>query len=72
MSTSYKIIKTEAELRQALEVLSAQPAIGVDTETTELDPYLGRLRLIQLATPAGVHIVDIDAFRNGDPKENGA
>ena len=70
MSTSYKVIKTEAELRQALEILSAQPAIGVDTETTELDPYLGRLRLIQLATPAGVHIVDIDSFRNGDPKQN--
>ncbi len=65
MNTNYQVIKTEEELRKAVESLSAQQAIGLDTETTELDPYLGRLRLIQLATPAGVHIVDLNAFGNG-------
>jgi DNA polymerase I-like protein with 3'-5' exonuclease and polymerase domains len=62
MNTNYQLIRTEAELRQAVESLSAYQAIGLDTETTELDPYLGRLRLIQLATPSGVHIIDLDAF----------
>jgi DNA polymerase I-like protein with 3'-5' exonuclease and polymerase domains len=72
MNTSYQLIKTEEELRQAVELLSTQPAIGLDTETTELDPYYGRMRLIQLASPAGVHVVDVDAFRNGDPRKNNA
>jgi DNA polymerase-1 len=65
MNTNYQLIKTEEQLRKAVESLSAHQAIGLDTETTELDPYLGRLRLIQLATPGGVHIIDLDAFSNG-------
>ncbi|HKO99717.1 MAG TPA: DNA polymerase [Pyrinomonadaceae bacterium] len=67
MNTTYRVIKTEEELRRAVEALSAHQAIGLDTETTELDPYTGRLRLIQLATPDGVRIIDLDAFSNGGP-----
>jgi len=59
---NYQVIKTAEALRQAVESLSAHQVLGLDTETTELDPYLGRLRLIQLATPNGVHIIDLDAF----------
>ena len=66
MNTNYRVIKTDEELRKAVESLTAHHAIGLDTETTELDPYTGRLRLIQLATPDGVVIVDLDAFSNGD------
>ncbi|MFN2497996.1 MAG: DNA polymerase [Pyrinomonadaceae bacterium] len=62
MSTRYRVIKDPEELRQAVEALSAHQVIGLDTETTELDPYIGRLRLIQLATPAGVEIFDLNAF----------
>lgn len=65
MNTNFKIIKTEEELRKAVGSLNAQSAIGLDTETTELDPYTGRLRLIQLAAPEGVSIIDLDAFANG-------
>src|SRR6266498_620353 len=65
MNTNYHLIKNEEELRKAVDSLSSHLAIGLDTETTELDPYFGRLRLIQLATPNGVHIIDLDAFRNG-------
>jgi DNA polymerase-1 len=65
MNTSYRLIKTEEELRKAVELLSTHQVIGLDTETTELDPYVGRLRLIQLATPSGVHIIDLDAFSAG-------
>ena len=61
----YKVIRTADELRRAVESLSNQSAIGLDTETTELDPYTGRLRLIQLAAPDGVSIIDLDAFANG-------
>ena len=72
MNTNYRVIRTEEELRKAVELLSTHQVIGLDTETTELDPYYGRLRLIQLATPSGVHVIDVDAFRNGDPKQNTA
>src|SRR6266511_5720887 len=65
MNTNYELVKDEEQLRKAVESLSAYQAIGLDTETTELDPYFGRLRLIQFATPSGVHIIDLDAFRNG-------
>ncbi len=69
MNTNYQVIKTEDELRKAVELLSRHQVIGLDTETTELDPYYGRLRLIQLATSAGVYVIDLDSFRNGDPKQ---
>ncbi|HEV2829476.1 MAG TPA: DNA polymerase [Pyrinomonadaceae bacterium] len=72
MNTNYQVIKTEAELRQTVESLSRHQAIGLDTETTELDPYYGRLRLLQLATPSGVHVIDLDAFQNGDLKKTDA
>src|SRR6185503_12156321 len=70
MSTRYRIIKTAEDLRLAVESLSAHQVIGLDTETTELDPFVGRLRLIQLATPSGVEIFDLDAF--GDLRNNEA
>ena len=65
MNTDYKVIRTADELRRTVEFLLTQPAIGLDTETTDLDPYTSRLRLIQLAASDGVHIVDLDAFSNG-------
>jgi len=62
MSTNYRVIKTADELRRAIERMSSEPVVGLDTETTDLDPYTSRLRLIQLGTPEGVSIVDLDAF----------
>ena len=63
---NYEIIKTSDELRKAIEFLATQPVVGLDTETTELDPYTSRLRLIQLATTDRVYIVDFAHFANGD------
>jgi DNA polymerase I len=72
MSTSYQVIKTSEELRRAVAHLEKHAVVGLDTETTELDPYHARLRLIQLATPDGVCIIDLDAFQNGDLVQNEA
>jgi DNA polymerase I-like protein with 3'-5' exonuclease and polymerase domains len=72
MATNYQVIKTGEELRKAVEYLEKQPTLGLDTETTELDPYNARLRLIQLAAPDGVRIIDVDAFANGDLSNNEA
>src|SRR6185369_1562421 len=62
---NYQLITTAEELRKALEIISSQPVVGLDTETTDLDPFTSRLRLIQLATPDRVFIFDFDAFANG-------
>jgi DNA polymerase-1 len=68
LAADYQLITTAADLRTAVEELSKHQVIGLDTETTSLDPYAGRLRLVQLSTPDGVRIFDIDRFADGDLK----
>src|SRR5215510_11085870 len=63
---NYQLVKTADELRKAIETLTSQPVVGLDTETTDLDPFTSRLRLIQLATPDRVYIIDFDHFSNGN------
>jgi DNA polymerase-1 len=63
---NYQVIKNADDLRKAIETLANQPVVGLDTETTDLDPFTARLRLIQLATPDRVFIFDFDHFGNGD------
>ena len=69
---NYQVIKTADELRKAIETLTTQPVVGLDTETTELDPFTSRLRLIQLATPDRIFIFDFDHFSNGDAAKSEA
>src|SRR5438874_2525463 len=68
MNAQYQLITNTEELQRAVMDLSTRQAVGLDSETTELDPYLGRLRLIQLASPDGVYIVDLNRFAEGDLK----
>src|SRR3989442_14557607 len=68
MNTHYQLVTNGEELRRAVDDLSTKHAIGLDTETTDLDPYTARLRLIQLASPDGVYIVDLNHFDRGETK----
>jgi DNA polymerase-1 len=68
----YELIKSADELRKAIETISSQPVVGLDSETTDLDPFTARLRLIQLAIPDRVFIVDFDHFVNGDAAHSDA
>ena len=70
MNTPYELITTPDQLRRAVEQLATRQVIGLDTETTDLDPYLSRLRLIQLATPEDVFIIDLGKFANYDLKQS--
>src|SRR5689334_25230844 len=70
--TNYEVVKTLHDLNQAIETLANQPVVGLDTETTDLDPYTSRLRLIQLASTDRVYIVDFDHFANGDSTKSEA
>jgi DNA polymerase-1 len=69
---NYRVIQTAEDLRKAIETLTTQPVVGLDTETTELDPFTSRLRLIQLAAPDCVFIFDFDHFSNGDAAKSDA
>jgi DNA polymerase-1 len=62
----YKLVKTAEELRTEVELLFKQPVVGFDTETTDLDPFNGDLRLVQLAAPDGVRVIDLYSFGRGD------
>ncbi|HVG31264.1 MAG TPA: DNA polymerase [Pyrinomonadaceae bacterium] len=69
MSTpEYQLVTTAEGLRAACEELSRADAVGFDSETTSLDPYDGRMRLVQFAAPAAAPVlIDLDRFTgNGD------
>ena len=70
--TNYQVIKTAEEVRRAIETIASQPVVGLDTETTDLDPFTSRLRLIQLATPDRVFIFDFDAFAASNTAQSDA
>src|SRR5437667_3731871 len=55
----YEVITSPQDLERALELLGNQDVIGVDTETTGLDPYRSRLRLVQLGTLEQAFIIDL-------------
>ena len=66
-SSNYRLINGRAELASAVAELSEHAAIGFDTETTALDPYRGRMRLMQFSAPGGAaYIIDLDRFRGDD------
>lgn len=43
--------------------------VGIDTETTGLDPVVNRVRLIQLGTPDYALIVDLDGWRSDGQRQ---
>jgi len=54
----YRLLTDADAVQGAIPTLLSAPVIGLDTETTDLDPHRGRIRLIQLATPGQVYLVD--------------
>jgi DNA polymerase I len=60
-----ELIKDAESLRRACEGLSREKALGFDTETTELDPRRGELRLVQFSTGKEAKIIDLRGFSGG-------
>jgi DNA polymerase-1 len=58
----YRLIRDPDTLAQALDALRHSTLIGIDTETTGLDPLTDRLRLLQLAAP-GWPVLVIDLWQ---------
>jgi ribonuclease D len=69
MELYFQVITDADRLRQACEKLSAVDYLGFDTETTELDPYQGIVRLVQLSDGKDTSVIDLKPFADrGDVK----
>lgn len=62
MEVYFQIIRDADALRKTCEELSSEQFLGFDTETTELDPYRGDIRLVQLSGQKGTHVIDLLPF----------
>lgn len=57
-SLNFTYVDTVAGLTELVSSLRQAEAIGVDTETTALSPFDGRLRLLTLAVPEQTWVID--------------
>lgn len=65
--TEYLPIARKEDLIEAVSKFEKAERIAVDTETTSLDPYSGKIRLIQIAIPDHpVMILDLFKINPGD------
>jgi DNA polymerase-1 len=70
MEVYFQIVLDADALRKSCAELASEKFLGFDTETTELDPYKGELRLLQFSNGRSTHVIDLRAFP--DPKSNPA
>jgi DNA polymerase I-like protein with 3'-5' exonuclease and polymerase domains len=59
---SYDLITNARALDAVLDDVASHAIVGLDTETTGLDPFTSRVRLLQLSTPSRTYVVDCFAF----------
>ncbi len=62
MEIYFQIITDAETLRKACEDLKNEDVLGFDTETTELSPYDGDIRLVQLSTGKDTKVIDLKPF----------
>ncbi len=65
MEIYFELIVDAEALARACRELSSQPFLGFDVETTELDPYRGDVRLVQLSDGSSTKVIDLKAFAGG-------
>ena len=71
MEIYFQYIRDGEGVRRACRDLTGSAFIGFDTETTELDPYRGDLRLVQLSDGKNTVVIDLQPFRDrGDLRTN--
>jgi DNA polymerase-1 len=57
-SPSYTYIREASQLERVLPAILEAETLGIDSETTGLDPLVDRVRLLQIATPDQVFMID--------------
>jgi len=72
MEIYFQLIRDAESLKKACDELKEAKYLGFDVETTEIDPYRGELRLVQLSDGQNTKVVDVravsgqqSAVRNG-------
>lgn len=71
MEVYFQFIKDCDGIRSACEALERSEFLGLDTETTELDPYQGNIRLLQLSDGRQTFVFDLLPFaENGTLRKN--
>lgn len=66
MELYFQLVSDAESLAKACSELDGEEFIGFDVETTDLDPYKGELRLVQLSNGKETKVVDVRAFGSGD------
>jgi DNA polymerase I-like protein with 3'-5' exonuclease and polymerase domains len=54
----YEVVTTQAGMNDAWEAVRASERVGLDLETTGLNPHTDRVRLLSLSTERGVFLID--------------
>jgi len=62
MEVYFEYVRDAESLRKACDSLKAGEYLGFDTETTELDPYRGDIRLVQLSDGKNTVVIDLKPF----------
>lgn len=65
MELYFQLVSDAESLAKACSELGSEEFIGFDVETTDLDPYKGELRLVQLSNGRETKVVDVRAFGSG-------
>ncbi len=62
MEVYFELINDAAGIKKVFDDLSTEDYLGFDTETTELDPYEGNIRLVQLSNGKNTYVIDLLPF----------
>src|SRR5690606_2145938 len=62
MEVYVQVVRDGDGLRKACEQLRRSNILGFDTETTELDPYKGEIRLVQISDGKTTQVIDLKPF----------
>ena len=65
MEVYFELVKDAESLKAVCAKLTQQEVLGFDTETTELDPFDGELRLVQFSDGKGTVVIDLLPFGGG-------
>jgi DNA polymerase I-like protein with 3'-5' exonuclease and polymerase domains len=65
MEIFFQLVTDADALKKACDELGRAAFLGFDVETTELDPYKGELRLVQLSDGKKTVVIDLRAFGTG-------
>jgi len=71
MEVYFQLVNDAGSLKKACDELKNDSFLGFDVETTELDPYRGELRLVQLSNGKNTVVIDVRAFASRPSDENG-